>query len=91
MPLEATLNVMDKRFTGARELADYLAEVKIANAFVESAFEYLVKQPIAAYGNEAADEITATFQKSGYNIRELLVTIAVTASRQPPEDAAPEK
>ena len=80
------------KFTGARELADYLARSEDCHrAFVESAFEYFVKQPIAAYGNEAADEITATFQKSGYNIRELLVTIAVTASRQPPEDAAPEK
>ena len=73
-------------FNGARELADYLTQSEDCHrAFVESAFEHFVKQPIAAYGTETADEITESFKESGYNIRELLVTIAVIASRQPPD------
>ena len=71
-------------FNGARELADYLAHSEDCHhAFVEAAFEHFVKQPIAAYGSDTADKITKSFRDSGYNIRELLVTIAVTASRQP--------
>ena len=74
-------------FNGARELADYLAQSEDCHqAFVESAFEHFVKQPIAAYGAETADEITESFKESGYNIRELLVTIAVTASSQAPDE-----
>jgi hypothetical protein len=70
-------------FNGARELADYLAQSEDCHhAFVEAAFEHFVKQPITAYGSETADKITKSFRDSGYNIRELLVTIAVTASRQ---------
>jgi hypothetical protein len=73
-------------FNGARELADYLTQSEDCHrAFVESAFEHFVKQPITAYGTETADEITESFKESGYNIRELLVTIAVIASRQPPD------
>ena len=75
-------------FNGARELTDYLAQSEDCHqAFVESAFEHFVKQPIAAYGSGTADEITQSFRDSGYNIRELLITIAVTASRQPPDDS----
>ncbi len=75
-------------FDGARELADYLAESKDCHrAFVESAFEHFVKQPIAAFGSETAEKLTQSFRDSGCNIRELLVTIAVTASRQPLPDA----
>ena len=74
-------------FNGARELADYLAQSEDCHhAFVESAFEHFVKQPIAAYGAQTADEITESFKESGYNIRELLVTIAVIASRQAPDE-----
>lgn len=74
-------------FNGARELTDYLAQSEDCHqAFVESAFEHFVKQPIAAYGSGTADDITNAFRDSGYNIRELLITIAVTASRQPPDD-----
>lgn len=71
-------------FNGARELADYLAQSEDCHhAFVEAAFEHFVKQPITAYGSETADKITKSFRDSGYNIRELLITIAVTACREP--------
>lgn len=87
--INATGNYTDRvgkrvDFNGARELADYLAQSEDCHqAFVEAAFEHFVKQPITAYGSGTADEITKSFRDSGYNIRELLITIAVTASRQP--------
>ena len=71
-------------FNGARELADYLARSEdCLHAFVEAAFEHFVKQPIAAYGSGTAAKITKSFRDSEYNIGELLINIAVTASRQP--------
>ncbi len=46
------------KFDGARELGDYLASSEdCQRAFVESAFEYFVKQPIAAYGRNASDRL----------------------------------
>ncbi|MAI30571.1 MAG: hypothetical protein CMM07_02725 [Rhodopirellula sp.] len=72
------------KFNNARELADYLAQSEDCHhAFIEAAFEHFVKQPITAYGSGTADKITKSFRDSGYNVRELLITIAVTASRQP--------
>ena len=75
-------------FSGARELADYLAQSDDCHhAFVESAFEHFVKQPIVAYGPETANQLTTAFRDNHFNIRELLVNIALTASRQPVPDA----
>ena len=88
-PINAAGNYTDRKgkrvnFNGARELADYLAQSEDCHqAFVEAAFEHFVKQPITAYGSGTADKITKSFRDSGYNVRELLITIAVTASRQP--------
>lgn len=71
-----------KSFNGARELGDYLANSEDCHrAFVEAAFEHFVKQPIAAYGPDTAANLTKQFQESGFNIRQLLVWIAMTASQ----------
>ena len=46
-------------FRGARELGDFLASSEDCHrAFVESAFEHFVKQPIAAFGSDVADRLT---------------------------------
>jgi hypothetical protein len=69
-------------FTGGRELGDFLAGNEDCHrAFVESAFEHFVKQPIAAYGANLSDELTQQFQDSGFNVRELLVSIAVIVAQ----------
>ena len=52
-------------------------------AFVESAFEYFVKQPVAAYGADTLNKLSEQFRSSGFSIRDLLVAIAVTATREP--------
>ncbi|NND98536.1 MAG: DUF1592 domain-containing protein [Pirellulaceae bacterium] len=70
-------------FTGPRELADFLASSEDTHrAFVDSCFEHFAKQPINAYGPGTLDRLTKSFQDSGFNIRELLVAIAVTVASQ---------
>lgn len=74
-------------FSSARELGDYVADsLDAQSAFVERVFQYFVKQPIAAYGTDRLEELTEQFRDSNYNIRELLIEIAVISS-QPPSDA----
>ncbi|PHQ32540.1 hypothetical protein CEE69_24980 [Rhodopirellula bahusiensis] len=68
-------------FEGARGLA----EVAIANpdthrAFVTRMFQYFVKQPVASYGAHRLDELTESFRQSDFNIKKLLVDIAVIAA-----------
>lgn len=76
-------------FKSPKDLASYLAASDDSHrAFVERAFEHFVKQPIAAYGSDRLDRLTKQFQDSGFNIRELLIAIAVTAAKQPDTAAA---
>ncbi len=71
-------------FNGARELGDYLAGSEdVHRAIVEATFEHFVKQPIASYGDDVADQLTQSFRDSGFNFRQLLVSIAVVAAQQP--------
>jgi hypothetical protein len=63
---------------GPRDLANYLVgERETYRNFVESMFHHLVKQPVAAYGENRFDELTTEFMKNDCNIRELIVRIAV--------------
>ncbi len=73
-------------FADARQLADYLAGSRDCHrSFVEAAFEHFVKQPIAAFGKDAHEELTQKFIDSGFNIRDLVVEIAVLAASHPTE------
>ena len=66
---------------GPRELADLLATSDDAQqAFVRRAFQHFVKQPPAAFGAGTLDRLTAGFRRSGCNIRQLLVEIAVVGA-----------
>ncbi len=71
---------------GPRQLAEYLAASPAAHRhFVQTLFHHLVKQPIAAYGEETWSRLTDRFVESGYRIRPLIVDIAVTAALFEPE------
>ncbi len=75
-------NTMD--FAGPKALADYLVESPDAHrAFVARLFQHFVKQPVAAYGPQTLDELTTKFQQNGFNIRSLLVEIAVVSAMKP--------
>ncbi|MCA9233463.1 MAG: hypothetical protein KDA57_22680, partial [Planctomycetales bacterium] len=49
-------------------------------AFVNRAFQHFVKQPPAAFGPETLDQLTKSFAETGYNIRQLLIDIAVLSA-----------
>jgi len=80
------------RFQGTAELADYLANSPDAHrAFVNRAFQHFVKQPAAAYGAGTLDELTSKFVKSGYNVKELIIEIAVVAAMPVEKSTAQEE
>lgn len=68
-------------FHGARELAVYLAQSEEAQAaFVEKLFHFAVQQPIRAYGSETSAQLRKSFAASGFQLRKLLIEIAITAA-----------
>jgi cytochrome c5 len=76
------------QLAGVRELASFVADSEDAHrAFVSRAFIHFVKQPPAAFGIKTLDNLTNKFRDSNFNIRELIVEIAVVAATQPmPEE-----
>ncbi len=87
-PIDATGSYMTRtseqiQFNGAKELSDFLVSSDDCHrAFVGTAFEQFVKQPIAAYGANRLDQLTLQFKESQFNIRRLLVEIAVIAASE---------
>jgi hypothetical protein len=76
-------------FQGARELATYIASSRDAQeAFVQSLFHALVKQPARAWGPDTLDRLREGFAHHGYDVKRLLVDIMEVASLPPPAAAA---
>ncbi len=70
-----------RRSPAPRELATFLADSEEAHAaFVEQLFHHLVKQPVRAYGINRPEELRKSFSENGFNIRKLVVEMAVTAA-----------
>ena len=70
--------------TGPRSLATFLAASEDAHrAFVRRAFQHFVKQPPAAYGVDVEDRLLEFFQANDFNIRKLIVEIAVISAAEP--------
>jgi mono/diheme cytochrome c family protein len=66
---------------GARQLAEFLAgDANAHRSFIVQIFRHVTKQPIEAYGAHKLDELLEIFEKSGYNVRQLLVEIAKTSA-----------
>jgi len=71
-------------FDGSQALAAFLASSDETHAaFTRQLFAYLVKQAWPAWGPETLNRLTGEFQKKDFNIRQLMVDIAVTASTVP--------
>jgi hypothetical protein len=69
------------KFTGAKELAKFLAgSEEVHYAFAQQAFHHFAKQPVRAYGLNKPEELRKTFAENGFNMRKLVVDIAVTAA-----------
>ncbi|WP_437186647.1 DUF1592 domain-containing protein [Planctomicrobium sp. SH668] len=68
-------------FHGSRELAEFLASSpETREAFTEQLFQYLVKQPVRAFGPEELSRQTQRFADSGTNIRTLMKNIVVSSA-----------
>ncbi|MGH9719689.1 MAG: DUF1592 domain-containing protein [Bryobacteraceae bacterium] len=69
------------RFTGARDVARFLAGSEEAHAaFVERLFHHFVKQPVRAYGPRAFPDLQRSFKAHEFNIRKQIVeTVAASA------------
>jgi hypothetical protein len=69
------------RFTGARELAEFLAESEeTQRSFVRQLFHHMVQQPVLAWGPQAVDELSAAFAGSQFRMQEQQVETAVRAA-----------
>lgn len=69
------------KFTGAKEMARFLADSpEVHEAFGVRLFHHLVKQPVMAYGTDRPAELRKTFSASGFDVRKLVVEVAVTAA-----------
>jgi hypothetical protein len=70
-----------KSFRDIGELAGFLATSDETHAaFVDQLFHNLIKQPIRAYGLQIPDELRTVFAAHQYNIRELMIEIAIVAA-----------
>jgi hypothetical protein len=71
-------------FAGVRDLANFLAESEETHAaFVQQLFQYLIKQPVRAYGSERLSELQASFRENQFNVRKLVATIVASAAQTP--------
>jgi len=76
-------------FKGARDLAAYLASSRDAQeAFVQSLFHALVKQPVRAWGPDALENLRVSFAAGGFDIRRLVVDIMMVSAMPPHLDLA---
>jgi hypothetical protein len=96
-PVDATGMYLDRKgetvkFTGARDLAKYLAENEdVHAAFVEQLFHHLVKQPVRAYGPRQLGDLRDSFETNGFNIRKLMVETATASALVGKEEKPPPK
>lgn len=71
-------------FNGPNELAQFVVSSGDAHrAFVYRAFLHFVKQPPAAWGPETLEQLTKQFRTNDFNIRQLLIEIAIVATQPP--------
>jgi hypothetical protein len=76
-----------RQFAGARELAVFLADSPETHAaFVEQLFQYLVKQPIRAFGPDRLQQLQQAFERQGCNVQKLMVEI-VAATAENADDS----
>lgn len=72
------------KLNGALDLARHLAGSKEAHgAFVEQFFQFLVKQPVRAYGSRAQQGLEQAFEASGRSIRRQAIETAALAALDP--------
>ncbi|MEZ0386828.1 MAG: DUF1592 domain-containing protein [Verrucomicrobium sp.] len=86
------------QLNGARDIATYAASSESGHrAFVRHLFHHTVKQPVAAFGEDALEKLRKNFTDGGCNIQKLLGEIALMSATEglpapvpnPPKAATP--
>jgi hypothetical protein len=73
-------------FTGARQLAEFLAgSTEVHDAFLEQMFHHLVQQPVRAYGSHTLADLRRAFASGGFSVRKLAVEIMAASAMTPRE------
>ncbi len=74
------------RFADSRALAQYVVQSSEAHAaFAERLFQFLVNQPLRAFGPQAPAELSKAFEESKRNLRSLVVrSVTLAASERRP-------
>ncbi|MEO2048605.1 MAG: DUF1592 domain-containing protein [Pirellulales bacterium] len=68
------------QFWSVAELATFLAGSEDAHlAFVEGLFQFMINQPVAAFGDDTLRVLQQSFADNGYDIQALLAEIAATS------------
>jgi hypothetical protein len=74
-------------FRGARDLADFLVQSEeVRESIARQMFQYMIKQPIAAYGVEQAHSVQEGWVEEGHSLETLarnLVLLALKNSENP--------
>lgn len=87
-PIDAGGGYLDRTgtevsFVGSQQLSDFLVESPEAReAFTEQLFQYTIKQPIRAFGENELPTLTNEFRTKKYNIRALLKEIVAVSALQ---------
>lgn len=80
------------KFSGASELANYLASSQETHAaFVKQMFHHIAKQPMLAYGSGRQDQLRESFEKHNFSIRKLVAEIAAMVALGPTDSIANEE
>jgi mono/diheme cytochrome c family protein len=91
-PIDATGSYKTKNgdlatFNGPRELAAFLTNSEeTSEALVIQMFQYLVKQPIGAFGTQKTVNLQRSFSDNHFNIRKLMSEIVVESALAARED-----
>lgn len=73
-------------FQGAKELAEFLVKSpETHRSFARQLFHYMVQQPILAYGSDTIDRLAGLLAEHQFNIKVLMVEIAVTSATSVPQ------
>lgn len=71
------------RFSGARELAEFLARSEETHrSFARQLFHHMVQQPVLAYGPDTITELAEYFKQHNFHMKHLMVEIACRSALQ---------
>jgi hypothetical protein len=69
------------KFDGVKDLADYLVHSQeTRDTFAERLFQYLIKQPVRAFGPKEHSSLSDSFAALDFNVQKLVIQIVVDSA-----------